>query len=289
MADGIIIIDKPAGWTSMDVCAKLRGILKTKKVGHAGTLDPMATGVLPVFVGQATRAVSFAESGEKEYIAGLRLGLVTDTQDTEGKVLSEMPVAITQEQLRAVLPQFTGELRQVPPMYSAVKIGGKKLYELARSGKEIERPARSVTIRELELLEQVSPSDFILRVRCSKGTYVRTLCHDIGAALGCGGCMYSLRRTMAAGFTLSESHTLEEVQEQGESLLRPTDSLFREYPAYHITHPRVDFLCRCGNPLRIKEELRSGTYRVYGMDGAFLCLSRLENGTMTSIKNFFGA
>jgi len=289
MADGIIIIDKPAGWTSMDVCAKLRGILKTKKVGHAGTLDPMATGVLPVFVGQATRAVSFAESGEKEYIAGLRLGLVTDTQDTEGKVLSEMPVAITQEQLRAVLPQFTGELRQVPPMYSAVKIGGKKLYELARSGKEIERPARSVTIRELELLEQVSPSDFILRVRCSKGTYVRTLCHDIGAALGCGGCMYSLRRTMAAGFTLAESHTLEEVQEQGESLLRPTDSLFREYPAYHITHPRVDFLCRCGNPLRIKEELRSGTYRVYGMDGAFLCLSRLENGTMTSIKNFFGA
>ena len=289
MANGILIVDKPAGWTSMDVCAKLRGILKTKKVGHAGTLDPMATGVLPVFVGQATRAVSFAESGEKEYIAGLRLGLITDTQDTEGKVLSEMPVAITQEQLRAVLPQFTGELRQVPPMYSAVKIGGKKLYELARSGKEIERPARSVTIRALELLEQVSPTDYILRVRCSKGTYVRTLCHDIGAALGCGGCMFSLRRTMAAGFTLSESRTLEEVQEQGESLLRPTDSLFREYPAYHIDHPRVDFLCRCGNPLRIREELRSGTYRVYGMDGAFLCLSRLENGTMTSIKNFFGA
>ena len=289
MADGIIIVDKPAGWTSMDVCAKLRGILKTKKVGHAGTLDPMATGVLPVFVGQATRAVSFAENGEKEYVAGLRLGLVTDTQDTEGQVLTQAPVTATAADLLSVLPQFTGEIRQVPPMYSAVKIGGKKLYELARSGKEIQRQARPVTIHQLELTEQVSPTDFILRVRCSKGTYVRTLCHDIGAALGCGGCMYSLRRTRAAGFTLAESHTLEEVQEQGEALLRPTDSLFRDYPAYHINHPRVDFLCRCGNPLRIREELRSGTYRVYGLDGAFLCLSRLENGTMTSIKNFFGA
>ena len=289
MADGIIIVDKPAGWTSMDVCAKLRGILKTKKVGHAGTLDPMATGVLPVFVGQATRAVSFAENGEKEYVAGLRLGLVTDTQDTEGQVLTQAPVTATAADLLAVLPRFTGEIRQVPPMYSAVKIGGKKLYELARSGKEIERQARPVTIHRLELVEQVSPTDFILRIRCSKGTYVRTLCHDIGAELGCGGCMYSLRRTRAAGFTLAESHTLEEVQEQGEALLRPTDSLFRDYPAYHINHPRVDFLCRCGNPLRIREELRSGTYRVYGLDGAFLCLSRLENGTMTSIKNFFGA
>ena len=289
MADGIIIIDKPSGWTSMDVCAKLRGILKTKKVGHAGTLDPMATGVLPVFVGQATRAVSFAESGEKEYVAGLRLGLVTDTQDTEGQVLTQAPVTAAAADLLSVLPRFTGEIRQVPPMYSAVKIGGKKLYELARSGKEIERQARPVTIHALELLEQVSPTDFILRIRCSKGTYVRTLCHDIGAALGCGGCMYALRRTMAAGFTLAESHTLEEVQQQGETLLRPTDSLFRDYPAYHITHPRVDFLCRCGNPLRIREELPGGTYRVYGLDGSFLCLSRLEGGTMTSIKNFFGA
>ncbi len=289
MADGIIIMDKPAGWTSMDVCAKLRGILKTKKVGHAGTLDPMATGVLPVFVGQATRAVSFAENGEKEYVAGLRLGLVTDTQDTEGQVLTQAPVTATADDLRSLLLQFTGELRQVPPMYSAVKIGGKKLYELARSGKEIERTARSVTIHALELVEQVSPTDFVLRIHCSKGTYVRTLCHDIGAALGCGGCMFSLRRTRAAGFTLAESHTMEEVQERREALLRPTDSLFRDYPAYHITHPRQDFLCRCGNPLRIREELRSGIYRVYGLDGTFLCLSRLEGGTMTSIKNFFGA
>ena len=273
----------------MDVCAKLRGILKTKKVGHAGTLDPMATGVLPVFVGQATRAVSFAESGEKEYVAGLRLGLVTDTQDTTGTALAEHPVTVTAGQLRAVLPDFTGPICQVPPMYSAIKIGGQKLYDLARQGKEVERKPRPVTIYALELLEQTSPVDFTLRVRCSKGTYVRTLCHDIGAVLGCGGCMSSLRRTRAAGFTLAESHTLEEVQEQGETLLQPADSLFRQYPAYHIDHPRVDFLCRNGNPFYVKSDLPDGTYRIYGIDGSFLCLSRLESGTMTSIKNFFGA
>ena len=154
MANGIIIIDKPAGWTSMDVCGKLRGILKTKKVGHAGTLDPMATGVLPVFVGSATRAVS----GDKEYIAGLRLGLVTNTQDTSGEVLEQHPAeGITRGQLEAVLARFTGEIQQVPPMYSAIKIGGQKLYELARKGQEIERPARTVTIHGLELLEPEEP------------------------------------------------------------------------------------------------------------------------------------
>ena len=151
MADGIIIIDKPAGWTSMDVCGKLRGILKTKKVGHAGTLDPMATGVLPVFVGSATKAVSFAESGDKEYIAGLRLGVTTDTQDTSGNVLAQSPVCVTREALEAVLPRFTGEIQQIPPMYSAIKINGKKLYELARKGEEIQRSARNITIFELEL------------------------------------------------------------------------------------------------------------------------------------------
>ena len=194
MANGIIIIDKPADWTSMDVCAKLRGILKTKKVGHAGTLDPMATGVLPVFVGQATRAVSFAESGEKEYVATLRLGLVTDTQDTSGHTLAESPVTVTAAEVAAALHAFTGDITQIPPMYSAIKINGQKLYDLARQGREVERKARPVTIYELELLEQLSPADYRLRIRCSKGTYVRTLCHDIGQALGCGGAMYSLRR-----------------------------------------------------------------------------------------------
>jgi len=221
MPNGIIIIDKPSDWTSMDVCAKLRGILKEKKIGHAGTLDPMATGVLPVFVGSATRAVEFAEQGDKEYIATLRLGLVTNTQDTTGETLEEHPVTVTRSDLEAVLPRFTGEIDQIPPMFSAIKINGKKLYELARSGKEVERKARRITIREIELLEEVSECEYILRVRCSKGTYIRTLCHDIGAALGCGGCMASLRRTMAAGFTIAEAVTLEEAQEKREALLRP--------------------------------------------------------------------
>ena len=289
MANGIVIIDKPCDWTSMDVCAKLRGILKTKKIGHAGTLDPMATGVLPVFVGQATRAVSFAESGRKEYVAGLRLGLVTNTQDTSGEILAQQAVTITAEDLRAVLPRFTGEIAQIPPMFSAIKIGGQKLYDLARKGQEVERKSRAVTIYELELLEQTGENDYLLRILCSKGTYVRTLCHDIGAALGCGGCMSSLRRTMAAGFTLDDAVTLDDVQAQGESLLRDVDSLFADSPAYHIRHARVESLCRNGNAFTVRDALPNGTYRVYGMDGTFLCLSRLEAGTMTSLKNFFGA
>lgn len=289
MANGIIIIDKPAGWTSMDVCAKLRGILKTKKIGHAGTLDPMATGVLPVFVGQATRAVSFAEGGEKEYVAGLRLGCTTNTQDTEGETLTQSPVTVGREELEAVLPRFTGEISQIPPMFSAIKINGQKLYDLARQGKEVERKARAVTIFALEVVEQVSETDYILRIRCSKGTYVRTLCHDIGQALGCGGCMFSLRRTMAAGFTLDESVTLEQMQEGGEALLRPTDSLFRDRPDYRLKTEKQEERCRNGNPFFIQENLPEGEYRIYGREGAFLCLSRLQGDTMTSLKNFFGA
>lgn len=289
MANGIIIIDKPTGWTSMDVCAKLRGILKTKKIGHAGTLDPMATGVLPVFVGQATRAVSFAEGGEKEYVAGLRLGCTTNTQDTEGETLTQSPVTVGREELEAVLPRFTGEISQIPPMFSAIKINGQKLYDLARQGKEVERKARAVTIFALEVVEQVSETDYILRIRCSKGNYVRTLCHDIGQALGCGGCMFSLRRTMAAGFTLDESVTLEQMQEGGEALLRPTDSLFRDRPDYRLKTEKQEERCRNGNPFFIQENLPEGEYRIYGREGAFLCLSRLQGDTMTSLKNFFGA
>lgn len=289
MANGIIIIDKPAGWTSMDVCAKLRGILKTKKIGHAGTLDPMATGVLPVFVGQATRAVSFAEGGEKEYVAGLCLGRTTNTQDTEGETLIQSPVTVGREELEAVLPRFTGEISQIPPMFSAIKINGQKLYDLARQGKEVERKARAVTIFALEVVEQVSETDYILRIRCSKGTYVRTLCHDIGQALGCGGCMFSLRRTMAAGFTLDESVTLERMQEGGEALLRPMDSLFRDRPAYRLKTAKQEERCRNGNPFFIQENLPEGEYRIYGREGEFLCLSRLQGDTMTSLKNFFGA
>ena len=288
MANGIIIIDKPAGWTSMDVCGKLRSLLKTRKVGHAGTLDPMATGVLPVFVGQATRAVSFAESGDKEYVAGLHLGCVTNTQDTSGDVLERRPVSVTRETLEALLPRFTGALLQVPPMYSAIKINGQKLYDLARKGKEVERKPRSITIFELELLEQVNETDYLLRCRCSKGTYLRTLCYDIGQALGCGGAMYSLRRTMAAGYPLAEAITLEDVQAQGEALLRPVESMFTAFPVHTLSSPGKEARVRNGNPIT-EPELPDGTYRVHGRSGDFLCLSRAECGTLTSIKNFFGA
>ncbi len=288
MPNGIIIIDKPAGWTSMDVCAKLRGILGERRIGHAGTLDPMATGVLPVFVGSATRAVEFAEKGDKEYLAGLRLGLVTNTQDTTGEVLEKYPVSVTRPELTALLERFTGDILQIPPMYSAIKRNGKKLYELARQGVEVERAPRPVTIHELELLGWPDAGeDFSLRVRCSKGTYIRTLCHDIGQALGCGGCMSSLRRTMAAGFTLDQAVTLEQVQERGAAALMPADSLFARYPAYTLPLPRLERLCRNGNPVPVRD-LGDGTYRVYGENGQFLCVSRCENGVLTSIRNFFG-
>ena len=289
MSDGIIIIDKPQGWTSMDVCAKLRGILSQRRIGHGGTLDPMATGVLPVFVGNATRAVEFAEKGDKEYLAGLRLGLVTNTQDTTGETLEEHPVPDgAAAALAAVLPQFTGPILQVPPMYSAIKKNGQKLYQLARKGIEVDRPPRPVTIHALEIVDQTGPADFLLRVRCSKGTYVRTLCHDMGEVLGCGGAMSSLRRTMASGFTIDQAVTMEEAQEKGPALLLPTDAFFSHLPAWTLPGEREEKLCRNGNPVPAPA-LPEGTYRIYGQDGAFLCVSRWENGVLTSIKNFFGS
>lgn len=292
MANGILVIDKAQEWTSMDVCAKLRGIFHEKRVGHAGTLDPMATGVLPVFLGRATRAVSFASEGEKEYVAGLKLGLVTNTQDTSGEVLEQRPVSVTPEELEAVLPAFRGDIQQVPPMYSAIKINGKKLYELARKGREVERPARPVAIHALTVEEQRAPDEFTIRVRCSKGTYVRTLCHDIGQALGCGGCMSSLRRTMAAGFTLADAVTLDQVQaaEDPLSLLLPIDAYFAGRPVL-ILRPEAERKLRNGMTLVLsKEELPEklqGECRVYGADGEFLALGRCEGHKLSTIKSFF--
>ncbi len=287
MPNGIVIIDKPAGWTSMDVCAKVRGLLKERRVGHGGTLDPMATGVLPVFVGRATRAVEFSENAPKEYVAGLRLGLVTDTQDTTGRVLSTHPVTASREEVEAVLRRFTGPQEQIPPMYSAVKIGGKRLYDLARKGQEVERRPRPITIFHLELLEQADQGDYLLRCRCSKGTYIRTLCHDIGQALGCGGAMYSLRRTMAAGFGEDRCVTLEDLAQEGEGLLLPTDSLFSAHPILLLKSRQSEQRVRCGNPITLPGT-PDGTYRIYGQNREFLCLSQARGGTLTSLKNFFG-
>ena len=287
MPNGIIIIDKPQEWTSMDVCAKLRGLLREKRIGHAGTLDPMATGVLPVFVGRATRAVEFADKGEKEYVAGLRLGLVTNTQDTSGQVLEQHPVQVTAEQLEAVLEQFRGDIAQTPPMFSAIKINGKKLYELARKGREVERPARPVTIHSLTLEGQTAADEFVLRVRCSKGTYVRTLCHDIGAALGCGGCMSSLRRTMAAGFSLEQAVTLEQVMqaEDPAALLLPVDAYFSDRPAHQLP-AELEKKVRNGMTV-VVPDLSDGEYRVYGESSEFLALCRAEHGKLSTIKSFF--
>ena len=284
--NGVLIIDKPAGWTSMDVCAKLRGVFHEKRVGHAGTLDPMATGVLPIFFGRATRAVEFAADSDKEYYAGIKLGVDTNTQDTTGTVLEEHPVSVTQAELEAMLPRFTGEQTQLPPMYSAVKKDGKKLYELARKGIEVERKPRNIVIKELEITKRIDNSAYELRVLCTKGTYVRTLCHDIGAALGCGGTMCSLRRTMAAGYTLEDAVTMEQVLSAADptALARPVDSCFPQYPAVTICG-RTLFRARNGNPF--PWDGPENLYRVYGPDGEFLLLGECKDGMMTTRKSFF--
>lgn len=288
MPNGIIVIDKPQDWTSMDVCAKLRGLFHEKRIGHAGTLDPMATGVLPVFVGRATRAVEFASEGDKEYLAGLRLGTVTDTQDTSGRVLEEHPVSVTRDGLEAALAPFRGEIQQLPPMYSAIKVNGKKLYELARKGREVERKPRAITIHSLVVEGQESATDFLIRVRCSKGTYVRTLCHDIGQALGCGGTMYSLRRTMAAGFTLEDALPLEQVlqAEDPASLLLGVDAYFAGRPVL-ILKPAAEKKVRNGMTLVLPDAPSAGEYRVYSEAGEFLALSRVSQGKLITIKSFF--
>lgn len=287
MPNGIIVIDKSQGWTSMDVCAKLRGIFREKRIGHAGTLDPMATGVLPVFIGRATRAVEFASEGEKEYVAGLKLGVVTNTQDTTGEVLETRDFTGTRADLEAVLDQFRGDIQQIPPMYSAIKVNGKKLYELARKGREVERKPRPVTIHSLSVEEQTGPADFVLRVRCSKGTYVRTLCHDIGQVLGCGGTMSSLRRTMAAGFSLEQAVTLEQVQQAVDptALLLPVDAYFSDRTPLTLA-PGLEKKVRNGMTV-VLPSVSAGEYRVYGQDGAFLALCKAEDGKLFTIKSFF--
>ena len=194
--NGILLIDKPAGWTSSDVVAKLRGILREKRIGHSGTLDPMATGLLVVFVGRATRAVEFAEAADKTYEAGFRPGIVTDTQDITGNVLSQRIPEFTGEQLSAALDHFTGEQEQIPPMYSAIKVKGRKLYEIARCGGTVERKPRQITVFSFQPAGR-DGDDYRFLIHCSKGTYIRTLCHDLGEYLGCGGCMSSLRRISA--------------------------------------------------------------------------------------------
>lgn len=286
--NGILLVDKPEGWTSHDVVAKLRGVMHEKRAGHSGTLDPMATGLLAVFFGRATRAVEFAEADEKEYTAGIRFGLTTDTQDITGAVLREQAPDFTAGQLSAALEKFRGGILQVPPMYSAIKVGGKKLYEIARRGGSVERAPRPVHIFVLEA-EGLPAPEMTLRVRCSKGTYVRTLCHDIGAELGCGACLSSLRRTRAGLFDISRAHTLEEIiaaadAGAGESLLLPVDTLFADRPRAVL--PAGDEK-RLRSGCMFSTALPDGEYRACSETGEFLALTRAEDGAMRLIKSFY--
>lgn len=286
MANGILIVDKPAGWTSQDVVSKLRGVFHERRAGHGGTLDPMATGVLPLFFGRATRAVEFFEHADKTYVADLRLGVVTDTQDTTGTVLEERPCSITEAQLREALTRFTGQIEQIPPMYSAIKVQGKKLYELARKGQEVERKTRRITVFSLELLD-LDGQTASVRVHCSKGTYVRTLCHDIGAYLGCGGCMSGLRRVQAGAYGEAQSHTLEQLLacETPEHLLLPVDSLFMAHPALTLTPPQEKCV-RNGAAFTLRGR-EGGKYRLYSRTGEFLALGEIKAEKLQPIKSFF--
>ena len=283
--NGIVIVDKPAGWTSQDVTARLRRVFGTRRIGHGGTLDPMATGVLPVFVGRATRGVEFFEHAQKSYEATLRLGISTDTEDITGTVLKEREVSLSEGEFLNILPRFRGKIQQIPPMYSALKVNGQKLCDLARKGREVERQSREIEIFELECLE-FTGNTARLRVRCSKGTYIRTLCKDIGEALGCGGCMEELRRTQAGEYTIAEAVPLQTLldAENPEQYLRGVDTMFRGYSAVALT-ANQETRCRNGNSFSVK--LPEGTYRAYSQTGEFLMLAGVENGVMSTIKSFF--
>lgn len=283
--NGIVIVDKPQGWTSQDVTARLRRVYATRRIGHGGTLDPMATGVLPVFVGRATRGVEFFEHAEKTYETVLLLGRTTDTQDVTGTILAEKPVHLSPADIEKVLPRFRGDILQVPPMYSALKVNGKKLYELARKGQEVERQPRPITVFELTNLG-FDGTRLSLRVRCSKGTYIRTLCQDIGEALGCGGCMEALRRVRAGEYGIEDAVPLEKLleSETPEQYLRGLDTMFAHCPAVTLT-PNQEKRCRNGNPF--SSPLPQGTYRAYSQSGEFLMLATVEDGVMTTIKSFF--
>ncbi|MGI5970136.1 MAG: tRNA pseudouridine(55) synthase TruB [Oscillospiraceae bacterium] len=286
MKSGVIILDKPKGWTSHDAVAKLRRLLGERRVGHGGTLDPLATGVLPVFIGRATRAADYITFADKEYVAKMRLGIITDTQDITGKVLSVCDDKPSLEAIKSVLKEFTGEILQVPPMYSAIKKGGEKLYELARKGIEVPREGRPVKIYRLELTG-CDGDEYELHICCSKGTYVRTLCDDIGRRLGCGACMTALRRTRNGPFTLEQAVTISEVSEWAEKgraepdFIKSIDCLWPELPKTLGDERKI----RNGAAYRVS--LPDGRYRVYGENGDFLMLGEVRQGMMKTIKSFF--
>lgn len=274
--DGILIIHKEKGYTSHDVVARLRGILHQKKIGHTGTLDPDATGVLPVCLGRATKVVELLTDKEKTYVAKVRLGVTTDTQDITGQVVCERPVQVTEEQIRQAAESFLGDQMQIPPMYSALKVNGRKLCDLARQGIEVERRPRPVHFYEIRILSLCLPV-LELEVTCSKGTYIRTLCHDLGEKLGCGGCMEELVRTRVGRFSLDQALTLGQVQalvEEGNILeqVQGIESVFGEYPRISCLEGG-DRLLHNGNPLpreMVPENIRGRFVRMCDSSGSFV-------------------
>lgn len=296
--NGLLILDKPAGFTSFDAVAVLRGLTREKKIGHTGTLDPMATGVLPLLLGCATRANALLPDTDKEYEAGFRLGIATDTQDTTGKIVAESGHGATAEEVESALGAFRGDILQVPPMVSAVSVGGKRLYDLARQGIEVERSPRPVTISRLELLSyEESARSGTLRVACSKGTYIRTLCADLGEALHTYGAMSSLRRTRASGFTLSDCVTLPQARDlaaQGrlKERILPVETLFSGMPAVAVS-PAQAVRFRNGGALdvdrtalRCKPPAGGAVFRVKDQEGVFLGLGRAEDGQLRVLRLF---
>ena len=295
---GVLVIDKPDGMTSHDIVNKVRRLYGTRRVGHTGTLDPMATGVLTVLIGRAAKAAEYLACDRKTYRAVLRLGLTTDTEDTTGKILTQAHRIPDEAAVMAVLPRFRGDIMQIPPMYSALKVDGQKLYDMARRGEVIERAARPITIHRLEA-EKLSDTEYALTVTCSAGTYIRTLCADIGAALGCGGAMAALRRTEAGGFTLAEAHLPAEIEEMSEearaALLLPVESLFASLPAVTLS-AFYERLMRGGcavDQRKLGQKHAEGQrLRLMTADGAFYALGEVmadaESGALCikAIKTF---
>lgn len=278
---GILVIDKPEGLTSQGVVSRVRRALGMKRVGHGGTLDPMATGVLPIFVGRATRASGMLLDADKSYRAGFVTGIRTDTQDTTGEVIERSEKSVDSTDVGAILQQFVGKQQQTPPMYSAIKVDGRKLYELARKGVEVERKPREIEIFSLKYLG-FKNNVHTIDVHCSKGTYIRTLIDDIGSALGCGAAMCALRRTKTGRFSLEDAISLENLNEN--TPLLPVDSLWSDLPALTVS-AEAETRVRVGASVRA--DAPDGDCRVYAPSGEFLMLGRVDGGTLVTIKNFF--
>ncbi len=294
---GVLCVNKPRDFTSFDVIAKLRGILQIRRLGHGGTLDPMATGVLPVFVGSATKACDIMPDTDKSYIAGFRLGVTTDTQDITGKILTASDKPVSFEELEAVLPEFTGRIMQLPPMYSAVQVNGKRLYDLARQGIEVERTPREIDVKSLRILEyDETVREGSIEIGCGKGTYIRTIIHDIGERLGCGGIMTELVRTSSGGFVLNECYTLEEIQKAADNgridkLIIPIERVFDSLPKLYLNQVQTRMYCN-GVKLDINRinNILPGEdrYSVYGADGRFVGTANTDRdgGVLRVEKNF---